>query len=302
MTWDTSEVLFDEMDLVLPRDRRRELAYALIGELPDELWCDYDWLTLDDDVALRGSWEEFCENVKHSRRFFFHNLGGGGEDDRDSFSAVSLLRVIAILSQTMGLIRDLPVNTILWRARTDIAPHARTSAKDFGPPPKEVARQSNRMNPPGIPMMYVASSTKTALLEARADAAKVGKWRTIQPAKFLDLRKLPEVPGPFSEASRDDTLGIKFLRHFAREIMLPVARDDRVHIEYLPSQVVTEYLRDFEFDGGILSGIAYPSTVHPAGWNLALFADEVDLGLATDHFGPRRGPWLVFERAVRRHG
>ena len=36
---------------------------------------------------------------------------------------------------------------------------------------------------------------------------------------------------------------ILFLWKLSREISRPIARDDRVHIEYLPTQVVTEYLR-----------------------------------------------------------
>lgn len=219
---------------------------------------------------------------------------------RCSYSASSLLHAIANLSEGMGFIRDLPAGTRLWRARGDVPRHRRTSARDFGPPPKEFALQSNRMNPPGIPMMYAASSVATAMREARAESAKLGRWRILRDARIMDLRNLPEVPGPFSTQSRLNTLATRFLRHFAREIMTPVERDDRVHIEYLPSQVVTEFLRDFEFSSGRLDGIAYPSTVDPAGWNLAMFVDQVDLGLARERYNPNRQPWIVFERAIRK--
>lgn len=62
--------------------------------------------------------------------------------------------------------------------------------------------------------------------------------------------------------------------------MTPVARDQRVHVDYLPSQVVTEYFRDYDFEAGRLDGIVYNSTVHLEGWNIALFANNVDLGLS----------------------
>jgi hypothetical protein len=81
--------------------------------------------------------------------------------------------------------------------------------------------------------------------------------------------------------------------------MSPVARDERVHIDYLPSQVVTEFLRDFQFKGGKLDGVAYNSTVNPRGWNLALFVEPRDLGLGIDERCEVRKPWLEFQKAIR---
>ena len=295
-TWTTYELLVDEVGISLPRDRNDRLLYALLGELTDETWCEYDWLTLDADVALRTSWERFCETVKHKRRFFFHT---DGTDDRDSYTAASLLHVIARISQSMGLIRELAPDTRLWRARPDIARCKRVTAADFGPPPVQFALQSNRMNPPGIPMLYLASSAQTALKETRAKEARIGQWRVVRPLRVLDLRRLPRVPGLFSDAARDHRLALRFLHHFADDIMTPVARDQRVHVDYLPSQVVTEFLRDYAFDEGKVDGIAYGSSIHRIGWNVALFAGPVDLGLEDPEWGHAPAPCLRFERAIR---
>lgn len=296
-TWYTSEVLFDEEGLSLPRDDDGALRDAILHELPDETWCEYDWLTLDEDVALRSSWDQFCQNIKHHRRFFFHALGG--PDDRDRYSAGGLLSAIARMSQHLELIRELPADTRLWRCRPDISRGKRVSAADFGPPPKQLATQSNRMNPPGIPLMYLASTARTALLETRATTARVGQWRTLRSARLLDLRRPPEVPGTFSGEDRHATLHSRFLWDFRRHIMSPVERDDRVHIEYLPSQVVSEFLRDYEFEGGKLDGIAYGSVVDPRGWNVALFVDLIDLGLEEPEWFGHREPWLSFHKTVR---
>lgn len=295
-TWNTDEILIDEVGLSLPRDNSDRLFYALLGGLTDEVWCEYDWLTLDHDVALQTSWERFCETVKHKRRFFFHSEG---TDDRDSYTPMSLLGVIARISQRMGLVRDLPVCTRLWRARPDIVRGKQVSAVDFGPPPVHLALQSNRMNPPGISMLYLASTAKTALWETRAKKARVGQWKTARLLRVLDLRHLPHVPGYFSDVNRTDRLALSFLVHFAYDIMTPIARDQRAHVDYLPSQVVTEFFRDFEFEEGRLDGIAYGSTVYPTGWNVALFADKVDLGLEEPEWGSPPTPWLSFVRTVR---
>lgn len=295
-TWTTYELLVEEIGLSLPRDCKNRLFYSLIGGLTDETWCEYDWLTLDEDVALRTSWERFCETVKHKRRFFFHT---DGTDDRDSYTASSLLHAIARISQNIGLIRDLAPGTRLWRARPDLARGRRVTATDFGPPPVQFALQSNRMNPPGIPMLYLASSAQTALEETRAKEARIGQWQLLRPLRILDLRRLPRVPGFFSDTERGHRLALRFLHHFTDDIMTPVDRDQRVHVDYLPSQVVTEFVRDYAFDEGKVDGIAYGSSVRRNGWNVALFTGPGDLGLEDPEWGHAPAPCLCFERSIR---
>ena len=298
MTWDTTEILFDEVGLSLPRDDNDRLFYALLDGLTDQIWCEYDWLTLDVDVALRTSWKQFCETVKHRRRFFFHS---DGTDDRDSYTPATLLASIARIGQRNGLIRSLPIDIKLWRARPDLPRNQKVGAADFGPPPLHLALQSNRMNPPGIPMLYLASTAKTALRETCVKESLVGKWRPMRPLRILDLRRLPDIPGIFSDADRTTLLTLRFLHHFGREIMTPVARDQRVHIDYLPSQVLTEFFRDFEFEQGRVEGIAYGSTVSKGGWNLALFADTIDLGLEEPAWASKPDPWIIFESSAWFH-
>ena len=65
---------------------------------------------------------------------------------------------------------------------------------------------------------------------------------------------------------------------FAKDIARPVDRKDRsIHIEYIPSQVVTEFIRDSQFHYGTVDGILYPSDLHAGGRNLVLFATQNDL-------------------------
>ncbi|MDH0683051.1 RES domain-containing protein [Achromobacter animicus] len=78
-----------------------------------------------------------------------------------------------------------------------------------------------------------------------------------------------------------DLRTLTFLRSFAADIMTPVDRSERVNVDYLPSQVVTEFVRDFNFDRGPIDGVAYSSTVSRTGWNVALFFGPADLGLAS---------------------
>lgn len=292
--WDSWDMLF-RIELDLPRDSGR-LYNAIANTMTDEVWCEFDVGALAPDRALWNSWEAFCETVKHERRFFFHATG---KDDYDSFTPASLLSSIASFCESSGLLKEIPIGARLWRARPDLEKGKRAVVQDFGPPPVEKALQSNRMNPAGIPMLYLASSPTTALKETRSIEAKVGLWRTSVPLKILDLRCLPRVPGMFSDVSRTHALTLKFLHNFASDIMQPVDRDQRPHVDYLPSQVVTEFIRDYPFGKGAVDGIAYGSTVHRRGWNVALFLGPVDLGLAEPKWGaPSPKPRLAFERAV----
>lgn len=290
-TWDTYDLLLDEIQIGLPRDRKDHLLHALLAGLPSETWCDFDWLRLDDDEALKLGWDRFCKIVKHERRFFFHRV----EEDDDSYSPHAVLNAIANLSLDLGLVRSLPVGLTAWRARTDMKPRSKYNASDFGPPPPQKSLQSNRMNPPGVPMLYLASTAAGAIHEVKARSGRVGRWSTLRPLTVLDLRRLPSVPGIFSEATRFERLGTRFLRSFADSIMQPVERDDRAHIDYLPSQVVTEFLRDYKFGEMKLDGIAYGSVVHSPAWNVVLFASNADLGLVKrEWYELQAAQWLEF--------
>lgn len=291
--WDSWDML-DKVGLTLPRDHTGNLYSAIAGAMTDEPWCDFDVGALDLDRALWSSWESFCQTVKHKRRFFFH---ASGRDDQDSFTPASLLSRIAKATETLGLVVELPPGLGLWRARPDIPKGLRVKASDFGPPPVQFALQSNRMNPAGIPMLYLASSPKTALKETRTEQAKVGLWRTARQLRILDLRSLPPVSSMFSDNARASALTLSFLHDFASDIMKPVERNNLVHIDYLPSQVVTEFMRDYPFTAGALDGVAYSSTVHPSGWNVALFLGPIELGLATREWGNTPPPVFVFEKS-----
>lgn len=289
--WDSDDLL-QMLDLGFPRDSGR-LFDAIVDGLGQQPWCNFDAGALDLDDALSSSWTQFCRTVKHERRFFFHSTG---EDGLDTWTPLSLLTHIAAHCEHSGLIRDIPPGKKLWRARPDLKRGKRARASEFGPAPIEYALQSNRMNPPGIPLLYVASSISTALRETKQDSARIGLWSVVEPLRVLDLRSLPPVPSIFSDATRTDRHALSFLHLFVNDIMKPVKRTRTVDLDYLPSQVVTEFMRDYPFEGGRIDGVAYPSTVHRPGWNVALFLGPSDLGLAPKALWKPKPIKLLFER------
>jgi hypothetical protein len=295
-TSSTWELLIEDIGVPLVGPGEVKLGQALAEQIGDEVWCSLNWTTLDPDESLRFSWEEFCTIVKHQRRFFFQSFGKGRYDGVDDRSPAELLDEIRDLVDAEGLVREFPAGLKLHRARPRKRGVHYVTAEDLGPAPVEFALQTNRMNPPGIPMLYGADNRKLALAEVRQSRVSMGMFKTTRPANLLDLTRLPRVPGFFAGGSRTRRLKLAFLHDFAAEIVKPIPRDDRNHIDYLPTQVFTEFLRDADFGGVRIDGMRYRSATGEDGTNFVLFATRGDVeGVAPDDLGaftvtPK--PWL----------
>lgn len=70
--WDTYDLL-DEVGLALPRDSLGALVSALAHDIGDEVWCEWDWLTLDYDEEMKDAWRKFCAVIQYERRFFLRS-------------------------------------------------------------------------------------------------------------------------------------------------------------------------------------------------------------------------------------
>lgn len=282
-TSDTHDLLFDTVGLDLPRDTGDQLRWDLANEIGDETWCEFDWLVLNPDDSLEYSWDQFCSIVKTRRRFFFHNVGAGnGSDDPDSRSPLEFLSEICSYIDAHGLIKSLVAGQRMYRARPrSIGERHRTPAS-LGPPPPEFATQSNRMNPPGISMFYGADRRSLAVAETRNERVSLGTFEALRDIRLLDLAHLPKQPGFFSDVPRTERLRLKFIRAFAKMIVEPVERNNRVNVDYVPTQVFTEYLRDYPFSGGPIDGVRYRSATGQKGTNVVLFAAPENIeGAAT---------------------
>lgn len=121
--------------------------------------------------------------------------------------------------------------------------------------------------------------------------------------RLLDLRKDRPVPyrSIFEKASSLARGMPQFVRAFRDEIARPVIRDGREHIDYVPSQIVTEFIRRVyrTSTGERLDGVLYPSTKNPEGVCVALFITAAEIKSSGPRFG--REPLLRFRpRSVRR--
>jgi hypothetical protein len=122
------------------------------------------------------------------------------------------------------------------------------------PPPTKAS--ANRMSPAGISMFYGSDDIPTVVAEIGSHTTKrfavVGAFETTRPLWVVNLASLPTVPSVFDPQGREHYYELLFLHEFARDLSEPVVLDGREHIEYVPTQVVTEYMRwlpDVAIDG-----------------------------------------------------
>jgi hypothetical protein len=301
-TYSTQELLCDVIGLDLPNDADGRLLEALVDKMENTLWSDTNPFSLSPVEQLLFSWESFCELIKHKKRYFFLSEK---RSDREIFDPAEILRLIFSYAEDAGLVGPLAKDTILFRARHQPPGHTYQTVLDLGPPPIEKAVQTNRMSPPGIVMMYVAEDVETALAETANAAGDfvVATFKTEREALILDLTQLPRAMSIFEEIP--DSLEYDprprqiFLRDIAHDISKPIARDDRVHVEYVPTQVVTEYLRTVKsIDGRPIEGIRFKSSRNDVGNSIVLFADQTNLLLPESEqpemYGLWRDRWLNF--------
>jgi hypothetical protein len=302
--WDSHELLTDQLDLSLPNDDGR-LLEILVECFGDNDWCERNPYSLREDELYISSWEQFCEYIKHERRYFFlQRKAGQTESDNDELlSPAKLLQFIGETVAEYGLIRTMPIESVIYRARQQKAGQQLKSSLDFGPPPTEYAIRSNRMSPAGIVMFYGSSEEATAIAEIDDDPAlgiSVGKFNTLRELRILDLTRLPRPLGffePQPDSSTENRYVVSFLTSFGESLAARVEPGDREHIDYVPTQVVTEWFRTVPPpDEQPIDGICYPSAPCEGGTSLVLFADQTKIALTTqeiDEFKQRPDKGLL---------
>ena len=295
--WDSSDLAYYVLELEFPRGNDSRILWSLFGEQFEQDWCTANAYGLDDSEQPRFSWDHFCDVVKHQRRHFFMDDTGDSLES-DVLSAAEILDTILSYAERMNLYESLPEGTRLLRARWESRDCRYETPGEIGPPPVEKANQPNRMSPAGIPMFYGCDDEETALRETASGPGHyaIGTFETMREVTILDLTALPPIPGLFAEipdsAEVPPRRALRFLHHIASEVSHPIERGDRVHVEYVPTQIVTEFIRTrATSDGSKIDGIRYESSVHAGHVSYVLFADQSNVeGASPDAWNA--DPWL----------
>ena len=121
---------------------------------------------------------------------------------------------------------------------------------------------------------------------------------------MLDLTNIPTIPGIFehdpSSSLYPNRSALTFIRHIASQISQPIDRDYRIHVEYVPTQVVTEFLRAQEvWQGERIDGIKYTSSLHPNHASYVLFANQSHILIESPDDQSEKQPWKEEERWLK---
>lgn len=236
-------------------------------------------ISLPDDREYRDLWQSFCESLKHGRRFFSDTA----EAQLDEILGPILRGENTDYGAAIRTITAQDESRFVYRARTandDAARRAIFAApiKQLGPPPPAYC-SAGRMNVTGIPVFYASFDVATCVAETRVPvggSSIVGRFEIIRPLRLLDLTQLSSIENRLSYFHSDYLRAQayrSYLRGFHDEIKRPVI-PGREALEYLPTQVVAEYLwtRRANRVDGIIFASAQMSGQHE---NLVLFPHAV---------------------------
>lgn len=240
--------------------------------LEDKIRRDPTAPLLSDELSFL--WKQFCDLVKKQQRYTFFK-SPLFERAPMEYSAHGLEDILSELGNLIHMVEEvLPVETLIYRCRPARKEDVVSGFRDLTAPPVSKAK-SNRMSPTGISMFYGSFEKETPIKETRHYSkdplAYVGKFRTTRKLLVINLCSAPEadfwMPSGWQEYG--------FLNSFHQEISKPIGPNDVDEIEYVPSQVFTEYLRYLckNSRGEHYDGIIYRSAMTNKK-NIVLFYDQ----------------------------
>jgi hypothetical protein len=277
-TYKVADLLVD-----LGFDSNAKCFNDVIQSFPLDSWCSKEGLrmTLDEEYFI--GWQRFSELVQRKFRYTFMSRELFNDNESVRVSSVSkFLLDIASLREELLPDRVLPVGSNIYRARCRSSTvDFELNLKDIGPPGFNVAANfSNRMSPAGIIMFYGAFDENTALREVAKnndDRAGLAVFETLKDLTLIDFSNVLDVPSIFDENLNAVRPQLKFLRAFANEISKKISSDEFQHVEYVPTQIVTEFFRLYCFrSGSKIDGIIYPSAANHGGVCIVLFLESSD--------------------------
>lgn len=257
--------------------------YAILGETDD-------W--------FRRSWDGFCDDLKHRRRFF---IGAHGHvlDDllgpviRGEWPTGGAIRTIGPGTDYRHIYRGRLANDSAAQRRIYARRRQRLAAPAAG------MAGAGRMNATGISVFYGSFDRDTCVAELRTPVsghAVVGRFEIMMPLRVLDLTML-EVG--FEALSYFDANYAQMMSYQAfmitfHEAVRKAVLPGQEALEYLPTQVIAEYL--WSQDAAPIDGVIFGSSqISDSSNNIVLFPHAATVERADDE-----PEWRVVTSYVQR--
>lgn len=273
-TFYKDELIEEELNLKID-------SYLLTGDIVssivDKPWANGDTFN-NEGYDMVDSWDNFKNIILHNTRYFFHPKINKSSNE---FTVFKILNDFRKLVRKFHLIRLIDLGTIIYRCRQHENFNDVKQLSDIVSAPNENAIHSNRFSPAGISMLYGAYEIETAKEETLDIKDKdklyfsVGKLKLKKNVAVLDLTKLPNIPSLFDLKKYKNKYKLEFLNEFRNDLIKPISRDGKEHLDYVPTQVISEFLK-FEFSKkskNRVEGILYKSSKND-GTCLVLFWDN----------------------------
>lgn len=238
-----------------------------------EQWISSDIYDENRSIKYANQWERFVDTVTHHGRFTFlatpefRNIIQEKEGHSDD-----ILSVLSDLIIEQGLVKTLAKGTKIYRARKVDDVKIEYAFEDITSPPDNLAFP-NRMSPAGISMFYASFENDTAKNECvGGDSAGliVGCFEIAKDLKVIDLTSIPEQSFWVNNWQEN-----QFLHYFNENITKRVDPEDTNHLQYIPTQVFTEFLRYMfrNSKGQQIDGLIYGSSKTKEK-NIVLFCNQ----------------------------
>jgi hypothetical protein len=265
----------------------------ICGSMHDQEWCKRDPYSLSADRTLMFGWQKFSDFVCNKARYVFFKAENSDfdRDQHDEMNPVDILDALESIIKSNGMVINISDVTEIRRVRI-VNPEVNLStAKELGAPPSLFATMANRMSPAGIPMFYGAFDIDTAIKETyepdkKDKKAICGVFKPTRNLRVIDLSKNFDIPSLFDEHKRERRSDIKFLIDFISDFTKPIDRTDRAHVDYVPTQIVTEFIRYiFKTEDNVsVDGVIYPSSKNNGKKAIVIFANSEQCVDQSAHF------------------
>jgi hypothetical protein len=249
---------------------------------PSTYWVrhsDGDWSISDPSDTLMYGWESFKNQVLTKTRYLFL------AEPEDEFSAgrtdyIPIASMLDALGNTCikeNMVMVIPSGTEFYRVRHASKKEHFSTFSEMGVPPVGVA-SAGRMNPAGISYLYLAYQKETAEKEVLEWSKRwfIAKYRTRVDIPIIDFSVATSIPSIFEPELYESRHNRYFLHEFIKDLIAPVSKDGKEHVDYVPTQIVSEYFRykfKDERSNGVM-GLKYPSVKDDAGTNIAIFSSN----------------------------